>query len=343
MKIVIFEVEDWERKAFEQLQDEHEVQLTSGSLRAENAAEYADADVISTFIYSDLETETLQQFEHLQLIATRSTGYDHIELETCREREIAICTVPGYGENTVAEHTFGLLLTISHRLYEAIDRTRKGDFSPRGLQGFDLRGKTMGIVGTGAIGRCAIRIANGFGMHVLAYDVQPDQEAASELGFEYVELDELLTRSDVVSLHVPALPQTKHLIGTPQFEQMKQGAVLLNTSRGAVVDEKALVRALAEGKLAGAGLDVLPEEPVIREEAELLRRVYEQQHDLQTLLADQVLIRLQNVVVTPHSAFNTREAVQRILDTTVENIRAFAAGERQNVVELAAPQQASRS
>src|SRR6056297_311352 len=343
MKIAVFEVEGWERDSFDELQDEHEVQLVSDKLSPQNASDFADADIISTFIYSDLGADTLQQFDHLRLIATRSTGYDHIDTDTCQQRDTVICRVPSYGANTVAEHTFGLLLTISHRLNEAIDRTRKGDFSPRGLQGFDLRGKTMGVVGTGDIGRYTIRIAGGFGMQVLAFDVQPDEEAAKELGFEYVEFDDLLERSDVISLHVPATPQTEHLIGQPQFEQMKQGAVLLNTSRGAVVDEKALVRALAEGKLAGAGLDVLPEEPVIREEAELLRRVYEQQHDLQTLLADQVLIRLQNVVVTPHSAFNTREAVQRILDTTVENIRAFAAGQRQNMVELAAPQQASRS
>jgi D-lactate dehydrogenase len=225
-------------------------------------------------------------------------------------------------------------LTISHRLTEAVDRTRKGDFSPYGLQGFDLLGKTIGVIGTGDIGLHTIRIARGFGMDVLAFDVRPNENAAEKWNFEYVDLQELLSRSDVVSLHVPATPETEHLIDEEQFQCMKEGAVLLNTSRGVVVNERAMLRALAEGKLAGAGLDVLPQEPVIREEAELLRRVYEEQHDLDTLLADHVLIRLRNVIVTPHSAFNTREAVQRILETTLENIRAFAAGKPQNAVDL---------
>jgi len=334
MKIVIFEVEGWEREAFEDLQHNHDLHLTSEKLSADNASDYEDADIISTFIYSDLGRQTLEQFQQLKLIATRSTGYDHVDADTCREQDITICTVPRYGANTVAEHTFGLLLTISHRLNEAIDRTRKGDFSPRGLQGFDLRGRTMGVIGTGDIGLHTIRIAGGFGMEVLAFDIRKNEQAAEDLQFTYVDFDELLSRSDVISLHVPANPQTEHLIGQEQFEKLKEGAVLLNTSRGVVVDERAMLRALAEGKLAGAGLDVLPQEPVIREEAELLRRVYEEQHDLDTLLADHVLIRLQNVVVTPHTAFNTREAVQRILDTTIDNIHGFVSGEPKNAVDL---------
>jgi D-lactate dehydrogenase len=169
-------------------------------------------------------------------------------------------------------------------------------------------------------------------MEVLASDIQPDEEAARRLNFHYVSMEELLARSDIISLHVPANEKTRHLISHNEFEKMKDGAVLINTARGDVVDTRALVRALAEQKLSAAGLDVLEEEPVIREEAELLRSVYEEREDLNTLLANHVLVHMRNVVVTPHSAFNTREAVQRILDVTIENIRTFAKGQPINVV-----------
>ena len=336
MKIIVFELEDWEREVFERLSDEHEVALLSESLSPENAADHADADVISTFIYSQLDRAVLEQLPNLKLIATRSTGFDHIDLDYCEQNDVALCNVPTYGDNTVAEHVFGLLLTLSHKLDEAIDRTRKGDFSSRGLQGFDLEGRTMGVIGTGSIGRHTIRIARGFGMEVVAHDVKPDEEAAGELGFDYVEFDELLRCSDVISLHVPSTPQTHHLLSHEQFDQMKEGVVIINTSRGDLIDNQALVRGLAEGKVRGAGLDVLPEEPVIREEAELLRSVYERKHNLDALLADHVLIRLRSAVVTPHSAFNTREAVSRILHTTVSNIESYLSGESQNVVNEAA-------
>jgi len=332
MKIVIFELEDWERGAFEPLAVDHDVKLLAEPLTRDRASEYADADIVSTFIYSSLDRPVLEQLPELKLIATRSTGFDHIDLDHCEQNDIVVANVPDYGDNTVAEHVFALLLTLSHKMEAAIDRTRKGDFSPRGLQGFDLEGKTFGVIGTGRIGRHAIRIARGFAMDVVAFDVQPDEEAARELDFEYVEMDELLARSDVISLHVPASPKTRHLLSDKEFDKMKKGVVIINTSRGAVINNQALVRGLAEGKVRGAGLDVLPEEPVIREEAELLRSVYQRKHNLEALLADHVLIRLRNVVVTPHSAFNTREAVSRILETTVSNIEAFLGGEPRNQV-----------
>lgn len=333
MKIAIFDLEDWERNAFQELQAEHELHLHSAPLSKKNVNEHRDAEVVSGFITSDFSEQVLAELDQLRLIATRSTGFDHIAVETCRRRNIAVCNVPTYGSHTVAEHVFALLLTISHNMEQAIDRTRKGDFSSRGLQGFDLLDKTLGIIGTGDIGLETIRIAKGFRMHVLAFDVQPDETAAQRLGFQYVSLEELLSQADVVSLHVPANDQTRHLIARNEFQKMKPNAVLINTARGDIVDTRALVRALAEQQIAAAGLDVLPEEPVIREEAELLRSVYEERHDLHTLLANHVLVHMRNVVVTPHSAFNTREAVQRILDTTLENIRAFAAGHPINVIE----------
>lgn len=332
MKFAIFEVESWEAETFSELSQHHDVTCIQAPLTAENAEQFADAQVISTFIYSSLGQEVLAKLPHLKLIATRSTGFDHVDTGYCNEKGLLVSNVPSYGENTVAEHTFGLLLNLSHKLTEAIDRTRKGDFSQNGLQGFDLRGKTLGVVGTGAIGAHVIGIARGFQMDVIAFDVSPKPELAARLGFRYADLDDLLATADVVTLHVPANPQTHHLIAKAQFDQMKTGVVLINTSRGSVIDVDALIEALAEGKVAAAGLDVLPEEPVMREEAELLRSVYRKRHNLDTLLADHVLLLLRNVIITPHSAFNTREAVQRILDTTAENMAQFAAGHPQNVV-----------
>lgn len=333
MKIVIFNVEPWERKTFDRLSSDHEIKYVDNSLTANNAGQYQDAEIISTFIYSDLHRNVLEKLPNLRLVATRSTGFDHIDSSYCQEHNIQVCNVPTYGENTVAEHVFGLLLAISHKLIEATERTRKGDFSLQGLQGFDLRGKTLGVIGTGNIGLCVIEIAKGFRMEVVAFDVKPKEELTSKLDFSYAPLEEVLAVADVITLHVPANPQTENLISSEEFKQMKDGVVLINTARGTIVDTHALLRAIAEGKVAAAGLDVLPEEPVMREEAELLRSVYSRQHNLDTLLADHVLLRLRNVIITPHSAFNTREAVQRIADTTVDNILAFTQrGEAQEVV-----------
>ena len=332
MKILVTEVEEREKKSFQTLMEQHDVVFTDKPLNKELAEEYRDAKVVCPFIYSSLNAQELQSFSELKLIATRSTGFDHIDSDYCTEHDITICNVPSYGKNTVAEHVFGLLLTISHNLHEALNRTRRGDFSMSDLQGFDLQGKTLGVVGTGEIGQCVISIAKGFGMRVLAFDVDPDQEVAQQLGFSYVELEKLLGDSDIVTLHVPANKQNRHMISTEQFLSMREGGVLINTSRGSIVDVQALLRALTEGRLLAAGLDVLPEEPTIREEAELLRTLYKEEHDQQTLLADHILLRLNNVYITPHSAFNTREAVQRILDTSVQNIAGFIADQSQNVV-----------
>ncbi len=332
MKIAIFEIEPWEHESFEHFQKDHEVVFERDPLDEDTVADYRDADVISTFIYSEVKGAVLDQLDRVGLIATRSTGVDHIDAGACEERGIKVANVPTYGENTVAEHVFALLLTISHHMVKAVDRTRRGDYSQQGLTGFDLQGRTMGVIGTGNIGRHTARIARGFGMEVVATDVKPDEELAREIGFEYLAMNELLARSDVISVHVPGGPKTRDMLGRQELEAVREGAVLINTSRGSVVNVEALLRALASGRLAAAGLDVLPEEPVVREEAELLRATFSRQHDLETLLADHALMRLQNVVLTPHSAFNTREAIQRILDTTRDNIESYLQEAPQNVV-----------
>jgi D-lactate dehydrogenase len=332
LKICIFEVEPWERASFEQFTGGYEVCCTQQPLTSDNVDEYRDADIVSVFIYSDLHAGVLDRLDNLKFVATRSTGFDHVDVEQCRRRNIAVSNVPIYGTNTVAEHVFALLLALSHRVVEAVDRTRRGDFSQQGLQGFDLQGKTFGVVGTGDIGRCVLEIAGGFRMDVLAYDIEPDEALVERLDFAYVDFDELLERSDIISLHVPLNEQTRYMLDEEEFERMKDGVVIINTARGSVINVEALLFALSSGKVAAAGLDVLPDEPTIREEAQVLHRIFREKHDLETLLADHLLLRMRNVIITPHSAFNTKEAIQRILDATVENLVAFLEGEPINLV-----------
>jgi D-lactate dehydrogenase len=332
MKIVVFEADPGEAPCFDTLKGPHEVLLVGAPLRSDNASQFRDAAVVSTFYSCVLDRGVLEQFPSLKLVATRSTGFDHIDLAYCRSRGIAVSNVPNYGESTVAEHVFALLLAISRHLPAAIEHARRGQFSPEGLLGFDLAGKTLGVIGTGHIGRHVVRIAKGFEMEVVAFDVDPDPACAAALGFRYAALDDLLAVSDVITLHVPSRPDTRHLIAGPAFSRMKQGAVLINTARGDVVDAEALIAALTSGRLAAAGLDVLPDEPLIRGEAAMIASIFRDPRDLRNLVADHVLLRMPNVIVTPHVAFHTREALARIVETTVENIRSFLAGTPQNLV-----------
>jgi D-lactate dehydrogenase len=326
MKTYFFEIESWENDLLSGMCRKFDYEVVKSPLNAENATHYQDADVISCFIYSSLTREVLEKFKNLKLIATRSTGFDHIDVDYCNERGIAIANVPAYGAHTVAEHVFALLLALSRHLRRALQQTREGNFSLRGLRGFDLYGKTIGIIGTGYIGIRTAEIAKGFGMNVLAHDIHPHMDEARQMGFTYTSLDRLLAQSDIISLHVPATRSTHHLLSDREFGIMKDGVVIINTARGANIDVKALLSALAEGKVAGVGLDVLPDEPSIREEAELLRASFSKQHDLETLLVDHALLHHKNVIVTPHSAFYTTEAIERILQTTSDNIQAFHDG-----------------
>lgn len=333
MKIVVSETEDWEEAACRRLLSAHALACTHEPLNAHTVARFADAEAVVPFIRSRLDTAALVQLPRLRLIATRSTGYDHIDLDYCRQRGIAVSNVPDYGDTTVAEHAFALLLAVSRHLITAADRTRRGEFSQTDLRGFELRGKTLGVIGTGRIGRRVIEIGKGFGMRITAFDLYPNPATAQALGFDYADLNDVLAQADVVTLHVPATPQTEHLLSEREFAVMKAGAVLVNTARGSLIDVPALVRALAHGKLRGAGLDVLPAEPLIGEEAEIFRSDRrELDQNLRALVADHALLRFPNVIVTPHIAYDTDEALRRILDTTLANIEAFARGQPQNVV-----------
>jgi D-lactate dehydrogenase len=328
---VFFEVEPWEESYLAGRLGDIDLRFFRTPLHPSHLAAVAEAEILSIFIRSPITSEVLERMPRLRLIATRSTGYDHIDLEACRKRGVVVSNVPRYGENTVAEHTFGLILALSRNIHKAYVRTTRGDFTLEGLRGFDLKGKTLGVIGTGSIGLHVVRIARGFGMEVLAYDIRPQPLLAEVLGFRYVSLEELLSESDIVTLHVPLTPATYHLIDWSKLQQMKRGAILINTSRGGVVDTDALLRALDEGILSGAGLDVLEGEELIEEERALLQ-MPEAEEKLKAVVRAHLLLRRENVVITPHIAFNSHEALQRILDTTVENIQGYLAGAPRNVV-----------
>lgn len=332
MSIAFFEVAPYEDDAIEHASfPGQECRRHREALSATSADQAHEAEVVSIFIYSKISDDVLQKLPNLKLIVTRSTGYDHIDLAACRKRGIAVSFVPSYGENTVAEHAFALLLALARKLQAASERTRRLDFSTGGLEGFDLKGKTLGVIGAGRIGRCAIRIGHGFGMEAVAFDPQQRPDIAQREGFSYAALDELLRRADVVSIHAALIAETYHLLDRDRLSLMKPSAILLNTARGPIVDSQALYTALAEGRLAGAGLDVLEGEEFLKDGAALVREGLTRDQ-LQAVSACLALLRLENVIVTPHVAYFTREGVGRLVATSLENIRAFLRGEPQNLV-----------
>lgn len=332
MKIHYFSGEAWE-EAFVRARLPHEdIAFHEGPLASYPELADPEAEVLCTFIESPIGEVEMSRFPALKLIATRSTGFDHIDLAAAKTHNIAVANVPFYGENTVAEFAFGLLLALSRRIIDADERVRAGTFSPTGLRGFDLSGKTLGVVGTGHIGAHMVRMAQGFGMRVIAFDARPNQDLAHTLAFTYMSLEELLAESDIVTLHVPYNPHTHHLINRENIQKMKRGAYLINTARGAVVETDALIEALKAGVLAGAALDVLEEEGELNNEETLLTAPHPNEKALKVTLENHYLIEHPRVIVTPHLAFNTQEAVERILNTTIENIQNFAAGSPTNLV-----------
>jgi D-lactate dehydrogenase len=332
MRVAVFETQEWEHEACRRLQIGITVTCRQDALDSNTTSLDGETEIISPFVNSRLTSEVLSRFPRLRLIATRSTGYDHIDLAYCSAHGVTVCNVPDYGDTTVAEHSFALLLALSRHIVDAVERTRRGSFTRENLRGFDLFGRTLGVIGTGRIGRRVIAIARGFGMSVVGFDARRDMDAASRHGFDYVAMDELLARSDVVTLHIPATAGAAPLIGDRELGLMKPGAILINTARGSLVDVPALIRALKSGRLGGAGLDVLPQEPLLRDEAEVFRTDALSAPEVRNLLASNVLLQFPNVVVTPHNAYNTRDAVHRIIETTIDNIEAYLRGEPVNVV-----------
>lgn len=266
-----------------------------------------DAEIISTFITTKFTKDILGQLPNLKLLCTRSVGYDHIDINSCHEKGITVCNVPDYGSHVIAEHVFALLLGTLRHITEGNTRVREGRFDYHGLRGMALDGKTLGIVGTGKIGRKVAKIAYGFGMKILAYDIIRVQELCDQFGVTYVEkLEDLLKESDIVTLHAPSLPATRHMINAQTIAQMKDGVVLVNTARGSLIDTDAMLSALDSGKIRVALLDVLEHEANVK--------------------ADTRLVHHPKVVTTPHIAFYADDSVRNMYQDSFMSIDEFLKG-----------------
>ncbi|GBD34809.1 Phenyllactate dehydrogenase [bacterium HR35] len=334
MNIGFFEAEGWEKEILERELEGHNLIFTSDWLTKENIDNFKDLEVLSIFICSQINKEIIDSLPNLKFIATRSTGYDHIDIEYCKQKGILISNVPEYGTKTVAEWTIGLMLSLMRKIYYAIDQIKETEsFDLKNLRGEELDGKILGVIGTGKIGKQVIKLAKAFGMEILAYDAYPDENFAKEYGVKYVSLEELLKNSDVITIHVNLNPSTYHLINKENIKLIKPGAYLINTARGGIIETEALVYALKEGILKGAALDVLEEETEIKEELELLTKKDIELTDIKTLWQNHILMKMPNVLITPHNAFNSKESIERILKTTIENIKGFINGKPINLVK----------
>jgi len=322
--------EDWEKDYIQGKLGDNNLEFAK-SFEEVSEEKLNQTEIVSVFVSHQCKEAELNKLPSLKLIATRSTGFDYVDIPVARARGVEVVYVPSYGENTVAEFAFALLLALSRKIPEAHEQiTETGSFVQGALRGFDLVGKTIGVIGTGRIGTNSIKIAKGFGMKILAYDPFPKQGLDTELEFRYVGFEELLSQSDVITLHALLNDNTRHMINENSINHIKNGAVLINTARGALVQTSALVKALEMGIISAAGLDVLEEEGDMSDEMKLLSDPHPKLEELKNVLANNYLISHPRVIVTPHIAFNTQEAVERILDTTIDNILSFASGQIKN-------------
>ncbi len=321
MQIILFSSKAYDRDSFlaTSLPADWQLQFQEARLSLQTATLAAGCPVVCAFINDDLSAQVLQRLAEggTRLIALRSAGYNHVDLAAAEQLGLCVVRVPAYSPFAVAEHAVALILALNRRIHRAFNRTREGDFSLHGLTGFDLHGKTVGVIGAGQIGQVFARIMAGFGCTLRVYDPCPVSNLDA-LEARQVSLDELISSSDIISLHCPLNDSSRHLINQQRLAQMRRGAMLINTGRGALVDTPALIDALKSGQLGYLGLDVY------EEEAELF---FEDRSDLP--LQDDVLARLltfPNVIVTAHQAFLTREALAAIAQTSLDNIAAWAAG-----------------
>lgn len=324
MKVAVFSTKPYDQLSFEQANRHHghdftflEARLTPSTV---SLVREAEAEAVCVFINDEVNRKVLEKLAKLgiRLVALRCAGFNNVDLAAAKELGITVVRVPAYSPYAVAEHAVGLILMLNRRLYRAYNRVRDDNFALNGLLGFDLHGKTIGIIGTGKIGQCFAQIMKGFGCRLLAYDVYPNQTCL-DLGVSYVDLPDLFAQSDVISLHCPLLPATHHLINDETIQQMKPGVMLINTSRGALMDAKAVIEGIKSGQIGYLGTDVYEEEEELFFE------------DLSgTIIQDdtfQLLQSFSNVVITAHQAFFTQEALSNIADTTLTNISTFAKDE----------------
>ena len=315
-KIAFFNIRPGEKESLQEKMGEIEADFFETPINSKNLPEKKDYEIISILGLSKIDEDVLKALPNLKLITTRSTGFDQIDLEASEKSGVLVSNVPTYGEETVAEYTIALLLALSRKIPQAINKVKQEKtFHSQGLTGFDLIGKTLGVIGTGHIGTHVIKIAKGF-------DAYPNQNLAQDLGFEYTSLENLLNNSDVITLHVPLLPSTNHLINLDNINLIKKGTVIVNTSRGEVLQTEALIKALEEGILSGAALDVIENEKALR--------VSKKQEFFPQL---NKLLEMDNVLISPHNAYNTEEAKEKIQQTTIDNIKSFLNGNPINLVK----------
>jgi D-lactate dehydrogenase len=328
MKIAMFDTRTYDRSSFEAANADfgHQLTFLEPRLTKDTAALATGHDAVCGFVNDRIDEPTLQTLHRVgvRIVALRSAGYNHVDLLAAGRPSRPVVRVPEYSPHAVAEHAVGLVLALNRKIHRAYARVREWNFSLDGLVGFDLHGKTVGIVGTGRIGAATAQIFRGFGCRLLAHDATQDPELVASLGLQYVELAALCREADIISLHVPLTPSTRYLIDAEAMAVMKPAALLINTGRGALIDSRALIVALKHGRIGGAGLDVYEEEEGVFF------------HDLSgQLLQDDVLARLltfPNVIVTAHQAFLTREALDGIARVSLANLRAFEEGRLENVV-----------
>jgi len=321
MKIAFFEITDLEKEKFSESFKDYDLLFFNDLIQNVDLNKYKSCDIICTFIYSKVSENILKECQRLKAVLTRSTGTDHVDKLYCEKNNIEVKNVPTYGENTVAEHTMALLLSISRKIEKSFARIREGEFSTVGLQGFDLKGKTIGLIGCGRIGLHFARMAKSFGMNVLVYDINPDAFLADVIGYSYVTLDKLFKSSDIISLHAPYNNSTHHIINEDSINKMKDGVVIINTARGGLIDTNSLLKAVNSGKISGVGLDVIEGEGALVEETIFNSPVA---GAAKLIKQNQKLMTNDNVVITPHNAFNSTEAVNRIINTTIQNIKIIS-------------------
>lgn len=330
MKISFFSSKSYDRNYFARFNTQYQLKFYDTALSLESIDLLIDSQAVCVFVNDQLNAEVIAQLaaKNVKIIALRCAGFNNVDLEAAKAHGIAVVRVPAYSPHAVAEHAVALIMTLNRKTHKAYNRVREGNFSLERLTGFDLFEKTVGVVGTGKIGEAFAKIMKGFGCRVVAYDIQPHPELVA-LGIEYVPLNELLTASDIVSLHCPLTPQTNRIINDETLKQMKPNAMLINTSRGGLIDTKAVIKSLKTGHLGYLGIDV-----------------YEQEADLffndfsESIIQDDMLMRLMsfpNVLITSHQGFFTEEALCQIAQVTFQNLHDFEAGTLNPITTLVKP------
>lgn len=317
-KIAFFGAKPYDIASFDKVNEKYnyDIRYYKGHLNPNNVVLTQDTDVVCIFVNDTADADVIDAMvdNGVKLLALRCAGFNNVDLKAAKGK-LPVVRVPAYSPYAVAEYSLALMLSLNRKIHRAYWRTRDGNFSLNGLMGFDMHGKTIGIIGTGKIAKILIRLLKGFGMRILAYDLYPDMKFAGEEGISYVSLDELYRESDIISLHCPLTDQTKYMIDKDSIDKMKEGVMIINTGRGQLINTNDLIEGLKEKKIAAAGLDVYEEEG---------EYFYEDKSD--KIIDDDVLARLlsfNNVIVTSHQAFFTKEALHNIAETTLQNIEDF--------------------